>query len=988
MLRNKSENEEDGKLFNYSDFSYNNIKNYGTRSFYVGLATKFLSEYSEKRSYRTKKTKKPVEKERTVYIYQYNSECVLKLVQAKNKIATINYQHLLNYIDKYYEHVTDLAAKQGYDQSTSMIDLNKLTREETETFETYFGLKRFLKFLEGNKPYYFCEVMKEAVVNVIRAHFTDLKLPTFNKIEIIKQKFSEDGKEDQEEDQEDDIEEDQDERDLSSFENRSEFDDLHISIKNYESDLDIFAINSDHVSTLGTVKGQLTSYDNTNRIDVRSSAWRCQSTQCNHICIVAGSKPPTKCFNCKEKFGFVEEDSLNETVDFVFIKLQQKYESDRTQIGLTDITVKIQGKNLINYFRENMKPAGMINVTGVFELASSDINGSSRSSNSNEKIIIINAVSIEFEDVNKSLEFNDRYFEITKRVHPDFIENHRTKLLSSTVPHVYGQDAIKQGILLMCVGAEAVKRPDGSRVKGDLVLMIAGDSSMAKSENAIWVMHVLPRSIRTVGGGSSGTSKVGLTAIVETINGVKRVSFGVLSLCDRSGVAIIDELDKRTKEDFEILAGPLDDNQKIEIHKGGFHYSANARCPVLLIGNASSTDKKSRGKWDPKKSIFEQTNFASWLTARSDLIFVVYDLGDPEFHRQMLEHIKKFNAMSVHESEYEVNQKNKVYSDSMFDKLEQNIVNNDFDGIYDIEFMRHEIQFLKQSYRPKLIPNSDAYNLLEKEWLKLKQMIIPEDIGEGKVIGNGVMDARKLNSLFRLACAEARLRRHHVVTIEDAESAIHVMLASIASMLPISQDPGAERLDANVNPIDIMNKFLSENKNKDKIRKAMVETFINFRDTIKKTYMVKFKKFNRAIMSIGIERCEGCRGKGELVHTSPNGIDYEYITCPTCGGDKMKYNKPFTYYDLEHVVVNCNPPIFSSKECKLYYNTYLDSGILDWNTSSTVKIQYDLGDSVVADTVIEKLSTEIADDRTNIEMQKEFGVIINLDYSSETTNKK
>lgn len=975
MLRNESASEN--QLFNYSDFSYNNIKNYGTRSFYVELVTKFLKEYKEKRSYRSKKTKKQIERETLVYTDQFNSECVLKLVQAKNKIATINYQHLLNYIEDYYTRVVALATNQGHDQSSSMIDLNLLSREETETFETYFGLKRLLKYLEGNKPYLFCEIVKESVINVIREHYTDLKLPTFNKIEILKQKYIDREQEDKENNNQDLELEDQDEKDLSAFEEKSEFDDLHISIKNYDSDLEILSINADHVSTLGTVKGQLTSYDNTNRIHVKSSVWRCNSTQCNHLCIVAGSKPPTKCYNCKEKFGFVEEEYLNETTDFIFIKLQQKPESDKTQKGLPEITVKIQGKHLINYFRENMNPSDMISVTGVFELASSDINGSSRSSDFNEKIMMINAISLEFEDVNKSLEFNDRYFEITKKVHPDHIEAHRAKCLRSVVPHIYGQDSIKQGVFLMCLGAEAVKRMDGSRMKGDLVVLIVGDSSMGKSDYAIWVIHVLPRSIRTVGGGSSGTTRVGLTAMVETVNGVRRIIFGVLPLCDKCGCAIIDELDKRTKEDFESLASPLDDNQLVAVHKGGYHYSVHARCPVLLIGNASSSSNKGRGKWDPKKSIYEQTNFAAWLMARTDLTFVVHDTGDPEYHKNMLEHIKKFNILSVHESEYESNQKNKTYSDAMFDKIEQDIINNNFEGIYDTEFIRHEIQFLKQNYKPKLIPNSDAYNLLEKEWLKLKQMIIPEDLGEGKIINNSVMDTRKLNSLMRLACAEARLRRHHVVTVEDAESAIHVMLASIASTLPISQDPGAEKLDANANPIDIMNRFLSENKNKDKMRNAMVSQFIKFRDTIKKTYMVKFKKFNHALMGIGIEKCNGCKGRGELAYTSTNGVDMEYRTCPTCSGDKLKFTKSFTYLDLEHVVNRLK--IFPNDECKLYFNAYLEAGILGWKTNSTVKIQYDLEDSLVTDTLIEKLAVNRANDETNIKMKEEFGVIINLD---------
>lgn len=963
------------QLFNYSDFSYNNIKNYGAKSFYVELVTKFLNEYKEKRSYRLKKRKSQIEKESYIYTSNENKECVLKLVQEKNKIATINYQHLLNYIDDYYIKVVGIASKQGHEQSTSLIDLDLLNSEEKDDFDTYFGFKRLLKFLEGNKPYYFCEIFKEAIINVIRSRFTDLKLPTFSKIEMIRQE--QENKDEEGEEDGFDVDS-QEEKDLSAFENKSEFDDLHISIKNYDNEVDISTINASHISTLGTIKGQLTSYDDSNLMHTKSSVWICQGSKCRFPCVVKGAKPPNKCFNCGEKYGFVEEIALNETIDYIYIKLQQKDETDRAQIGFSSITVKIQGRHLINYFRENMKPTSVMSVTGVFEPAPTNIDGSSRSSNLDDRVAILNALNIEFDDANKSLEYNERYFEITKKLDLDHIEEHRAKMLKSTAPHIYGLDSIKQGVLLMCLGAEPVKRPDGSRVKGDSVVLIAGDSGMAKSDLGIWVCHVLTSSIRTVGGGSSGTTKVGLTAMTDTVNGVKRVTLGVLALCDRVGAAVIDELDKRTREDFETLAAPLDDNQRIEVHKGGHHISLPARCPVLLIGNASSaTNKKGGGKWDPTKSINEQTNYAAWLMSRVDLTFIVYDNGDPEYHRAMLEHIKKFDMTSVQEHEYDNNQKSKVYSENMFEKLEQDIVSNNFDGIYDIEFMRHEIQYLKQNYKPKLIPNSDAYNLLETEWFKLKQMVIPEDIGDGKVVNNSVMDPRKINALKRLACSEARLRRHHVVTIEDAEAAVHVMLASVASMLPIKMAPGTEKLDSSTNPIDLMNQYLKDDKNKDKRRNAMVSEFIKFRDNILRAYKTKFKKFNHALMGVGFEKCDVCKGRGETIMMSPNGVDMNTVKCTNCKGMKM-WQRSFTYLDLEHVVVNRHK-IFSTSECKLYFNAYLESKIIDWQTNSTVRVQYDLNDSVDSDTLIEKLAMTRANEETNRKMQDEFGVTINLD---------
>lgn len=961
------------ELFNYSDFSYNNTKNFGTRELYVDLATKFLGEYKEKRKYRVRNSKKLTEKETIVYTDQKNPECIFKLITQKNKIATINYLHLINYIEEYYVKTVKIAEKQGHDQNTSLIDLDECDYDEKKVFDTYFGLKHLLKYLEGNRPYFFCDIFKEAVINVIRDQYKDIRLPQFNRIELLQQQIQ------SEEDQEEETIVDQNQRDLSAFENKTEFDDLHISIKNYDgNEVEISSINSSHVSTLGSIKGQLTSYDDSNRIHVKTSYWTCQNIKCRYICPVAGSKPPTKCFNCGEKVGFVEEESLSETVDFIYIKLQQKNENEKNQTGFSFAIVKIQGRHLINYFREKMKPTSVMSVTGVFELARNGIDGSSRSSGSDDKIAILNALTIEFEDANKSLEYNDRYWEITKKINPDYIEAHRLKCIRSVATHVYGFDAIKQAILLLCLGAEPIKRLDGSRVKGDINVLIAGDSGMAKSEFGIWLLHVLTSSIRTVGGSSSGTTKVGLTAMIDNVNGVKHVVLGVMALCDMIAAAIIDELDKRTKEDFETLASPMDDNQRIELHKGGHHVSLPARCPVLLIGNANSS--KNGGKWDPTKTIGEQTNYAAWLLSRIDLAFIVYDNGDPEYHKNMLEHIKKSDTTSVHEYEYESNQKNKNYSEAMFEKLEQDILNNNFEGVYDIEFMRHEIQYLKQNYKPKLIPNSDAYNLLEEEWFKLKQMVVPEDIGDGKIINNSIMDPRKLNALKRLACAEARLRRHHVVTREDAESAKHVMLASVASLLPITKAPGTEKLDGNTSPIELLNKYLSDDKNKDKRTNNIVKEFTRFRDNILREYKAKFKKFNHILTGLGVERCPDCKGKGEYMEMNSSGI-MDAKVCVNCKG-KKGFPRSFTYNDLEHLVVNVQR-IFPKGMCAEYFKAYIQSEVLYYYTNSSIRLNYDLDDSVLADTLVEKLAMNIATELTNKEVKERFGRTINLD--EETT---
>ena len=445
-----------------------------------------------------------------------------------------------------------------------------------------------------------------------------------------------------------------------------------------------------------------------------------EQTSGNHI------MEPSLCSECGGRsFRLLQEDSK-------YIDTQ----SARMQEPLENLSGGTEPKQMLMVLEDDLvdelNPGDKVRITGTLKTFREERSGKFKN------YIYVNHIEPleqEFEELELSEEDEERILELSRDPHI------HDKIINSTAPSIKGHRDVKEAIALQLFGGTVQQLEDGTRLRGDLHILIVGDPGIGKSQILKYVSKLAPRSVYTSGKGTSGA---GLTAAaVRDELGGWSLEAGALVLGDQGNVCV-DELDKMRSEDRSALHEALE-QQTVSIAKAGIMATLNTRCSVLAAANPKF------GTFDQYKTLANQIDLPSPILSRFDLIFVIEDRPDVEKDRELAQHILKTHQYS-------------------------NIA-------YDIEpeLLRKYIAYA--NVHPVL---TDAANkVLEEFYVSVRT----GGVEEGTPVP---ITPRQLEATIRLAEASAKLQLKNEVEASDAHRAISLQRRCLEK---IGMDPDTGKID-------------------------------------------------------------------------------------------------------------------------------------------------------------------------------------------------
>ena len=318
------------------------------------------------------------------------------------------------------------------------------------------------------------------------------------------------------------------------------------------------------------------------------------------------------------------------------------------------------------------------------------------------------------------------------------------RIRDSIAPTIYGMEWEKRALALQQFGGVRKELPDGTRIRGDIHMLMMGDPGLAKSQLLRSSARIAPRGVMATG---KSTSAAGLTAAVvrdEFGEGRWSLEAGTLVLAS-GGIACIDEIDKMSSEDRSAMHEAME-QQTISIAKAGINAQLKTTCSVLAAANP----KYSR--FDLNADLAKQIDMPTSLLSRFDIFFIIQDRPDEEKDKLLADKI------------IESHRTGEILTPGETDSTDTRALEGP---------ISHRLLKLYISYAKKLRPvlSLQAQNMIKEYYTGLRKRYHLQD-DEDKTMP---ITPRQLESIIRLAEADAKMYMSNTVDAKHADHAIDMM---------------------------------------------------------------------------------------------------------------------------------------------------------------------------------------------------------------------
>lgn len=475
---------------------------------------------------------------------------------------------------------------------------------------------------------------------------------------------------------------------------------------------------------------------------VTSAKFECPS--CNNIISVIQTerkfKEPTRC-NCGRRGGF--KIIARNMVDAQTITIEEA--SDNLSGGE-------QPKRMMIYLKEDLvdpkmeirtTPGSRVKIIGILQEIALSNSAGAMLVNYDLCINANNVIPMDesFEDINISEEDERAIKELA--ADPHVVD----KMVKSIAPSIWGYENIKRALALQLFGGVKKTRSDGTKLRGDIHILLVGDPGVAKSVMLTYISKIAPKA-RFISGKSATGAGITATVVKDELLKGWSLEAGAMVLANK-GVVCVDEFDKMDEEDRSAMHEAME-QQTVTISKATIQATLRSQTSVLAAANP----KYSR--FDPQKPIASQVNLAPSLLSRFDSIFIMRDIPKKDRDESIAMHVLREHQQEAHPD------------------------------VIDRDLLRKYISYSKQKCEPAL--TDEAIEEIKDFYVNLRsQAYSDEDVIKAIPIG-----ARQLEALVRLAEAHAKIRLSKYVTKDDANIAIDVVRSYLVE---VGMDKSTNKID-------------------------------------------------------------------------------------------------------------------------------------------------------------------------------------------------